>query len=378
MSVVAEQCPASIPLSRACDALNLSPATVYYRRSRRDVDELTVAQARSRKHTTQPRALCPSKRDEVLAILNSDEFVDQPPYQVYHTLLERGENYCSISTMHRVLRENRQNGERRAQRAAQSHAVPRLKASAPNQVWTWDCSKLRTDDPTRYLTLYVVLDLFSRFVLAWMVSSKENSALAQQLMNEAVSRYRIAPSQLTIHQDRGSPMIAHRYIDMLHDLGVVLSHSRPRVSNDNPFSEAQFKTMKFQPDYPGRFEHAAHAIRWCEEYFCWMNFHHHHSGLAGFTPEQVFTGRYQQIATEKQQALNQRYASNPERFVHGAPKVPMPPSQVLINPVSEHDIAAGVSAAVNFPTLNRVKRKGETETPVVLANEAEIERYGQC
>lgn len=277
--------------------------------------------------------------------------------QMYHTLLERGENLCSISTMHRILRENKQNGERRQQRAAQHHAVPRLCATRPNEVWSWDCSKLATVSRGVYLTLYVVLDLYSRFVVAWMVSRKENSSLAQQLMDEATHRYSIAPNQLTIHQDRGSPMIAHRYIDLMGELGVTLSHSRPRVSNDNAISEAQFKTQKYQPDYPKHFANAAHATQWCTDYFDWYNFSHHHSGLNGYTPEQVFTGRYHEVATEKQLALDSRYAQNPERFVHGRPTIKLPPEQVLINPVTAEDIEKGVSTAVNFPTLNRIKEK---------------------
>ena len=161
-----------------------------------------------------------------------------------------------------------------------------------------------------YLSLYVVLDLYSRFVVAWMVSRKENSALASQLMAEATARYRITPGQLTIHQDRGSPMIAHGYLDQMKEMDVTCSHSRPRVSNDNAFSESQFKTQKYQPDYPGRFDSVVHARGWCEDYFDWYNFKHHHSGLAGFTPEQVFTGRYQKVAIDKQQALDARYALN--------------------------------------------------------------------
>jgi putative transposase len=219
-------------------------------------------------------------------VLHSEEFRDQPPAEVYHRLLERGTHLCSLSTMHRILREDDENGDRRDQRAAKHHAVPRLLAEAPNAVWTWDCSKLATRARGVYLTLYVVLDLFSRFVLAWMVSRKENSALARQLMNEAAIRYRIGSGQLTVHQDRGAPMIAHRYIDQMTELGIVLSHSRPRVSNDNAFREAQFKTQKHQPDCPGQFANTTHARAWCSEYFDWYNFTHHHSALAGFTPEQ--------------------------------------------------------------------------------------------
>ncbi len=357
MSTLIDDRGETIPLSRACDALALNRSTLYYRLSKKDSSVEQRKAARSRQHCKQRRALSSKERNAVLAVLNSEEFRDQPPLQVYHTLLERGEYLCSPSTMHRILRENRQNGERRNQRSAQSHAVPRLRAVAPNDVWTWDCSKLRTATPGVYLTLYVVLDLFSRFALAWMVSRKENAALAQQLMDEATHRYQIMPGQLTIHQDRGSPMIAHRYIDMLHDLGVTLSHSRPRVSNDNPISEAQFKTMKYQPEYPDRFDSTVHGIQWCDRYFDWYNFSHHHSGLNGYTPEQVFTGRYQEIARYKQAALDNRYALNPERFVNGVPTIQLPPSQVMINPVSALDLEQGVSSAVNFPTLNRVKEK---------------------
>jgi putative transposase len=224
-------------------------------------------------------------------------------------------------------------------------------AKAPNEVWTWDCSELATVARGTYLTLYVVLDLFSRFVPAWMVSRKENSALAQQLMTEAAHKYRIDAGQLTIHQDRGAPMTANRYIDLISDMGIVLSHSRPRVSNDNAFSEAQFKTQKYQPDYPGRFQNNAHARRWCEAYFDWYNFDHHHTGLAGYTPEQVFTGRYRDVVADKQQALDERYARHPERFVNGKPHAPLPPSRVVINPPTPEQLAAGGNDQVNFPTL---------------------------
>jgi putative transposase len=254
--------------------------------------------------------------------------------------------------MHRLLRGLGENGDRRQQRPAQHHAVPRLLASAPHDVWTWDITKLPLVRRGIYLSLYVVLDLFSRFVVAWMVSRKENSALSKQLMDEATSRYGIAPGQLTLHQDRGSPMTAHGYLDFMCELDVTCSHSRPRVSNDNPFSESQFKTQKYQPDYPGRFTDASHALRWCEAYFKWYNFEHHHSGLAGFTPEQVFTGRYHEIAVQKQRALDERYARNPERFVRGRPIVPMPPETVAINPVVDTGDDTTINDRVNFPTLS--------------------------
>lgn len=351
MNAVLNERSQSIPLQAACNALGLNRSSVYARRRRATEDS---APRVSRKHAPQPRALAPQERQHVHDVLTSAEFCNQPPVEVYHALLERGEYLCSISTMHRILREHAENGERRDQRAAQHHAMPRLVAHKPNEVWTWDCSKLPTRARGVYLTLYVVLDLFSRFILAWMVSRKENSALAQQLMSEATARYHIGHGELTIHQDRGAPMIANRYIDLMSEMGVVLSHSRPRVSNDNAFSEAQFKTQKYQPDYPDRFEHAAHARTWCASYFDWYNFEHHHAGLAGYTPEQVFTGRYRRVAQAKQLALDVRYAQHPERFVAGRPSVALPPARVVINPVTPEQIEAGVSDQVNFPTLPRV------------------------
>ncbi len=353
MNTLLSHRPATVPLAAACRTLSLNRSTVYARRRRISHRQ---CERTSRKAAPQPRALTPPERHEVHQTLNSPEFCNQPPWEVYQTLLERGVYLCSVSTMHRLLREHGENGERRDQRQAQHNAVPRLAAQAPNEVWTWDCSKLATRTRGRYLTLYVVLDLFSRFVLAWMVSRKENSALAQQLMREATARYCIEAGQLTVHQDRGAPMIANRYIDLMAEMGIVLSHSRPRVSNDNAFSEAQFKTQKYQPDYPDVFEHAAHARVWCAEYFPWYNFEHHHSGLAGFTPEQVFTGRYLEVAAQKQRALDLRFAQNPERLVAGPPKVTLPPSRVVINPVSPQDIEAGATDLVNFPTLPKVTR----------------------
>ncbi len=351
MNTLINHRPATVPMTRACSWLSLNRSSIYAQRDRCNKPQIKRCKA------IQPRALSDTEQRHVLAILNSDEFCDQPPFQVYQTLLDRGEYYCSVSTMHRLLRKQGQSGERRQQRAAQSHAVPRLAATQPNEVWTWDCSKLRTYRTGVYLTLYVVLDLYSRYVLAWMVSRKENSALAKQLMREAIVRYRIDPGQLTLHQDRGAPMIAHRFLNLLNELGVTPSHSRPRVSNDNPFSEAQFKTLKYQPDYPGRFNHQAHAVHWHDEYFDWYNNSHHHSMLAGFTPEQVFTGRYQKLADQKQQALDDTYQLHPERFVKGCPTVALPPEKVVINPVTEEERAKGIADTVNFPTLRRVVEK---------------------
>ena len=349
MSVLITERPDRIPLLAACCALGVIgpasmpgdavPATKAYRGCRE-------RQHRSRVPWRPRNASASTRCSPALS------FAISRPLR-FITRCSSAVSTCARSAPC-IVREHGENGERRHQRGAQHHAVPRLVAQAPNEVWTWDCSKLPTRARSVYLTLYVVLDLFSRFVLAWMVSGKENSALAQQLMAEATARYRIASGQLTIHQDRGAPMTAHRYIDVLSEMDVVLSHSRPRVSNDNAFSEAQFKTQKYQPDYPGRFDHAAHARSWCGTYFDWYNFEHHHSGLAGYTPEQVFTGRHREVAQAKQHALEACYAQHPQRFVAGPPTVAHPPTRVTINPVTPEQIAAGASTEVNFPTLTRV------------------------
>lgn len=346
------------PLAAACRALGCSRGAVYSERARRDGKRPLSSRGRSRRECDQPRALSADDRDQVYRLMNEERFMDQPVYEIHRTLLDEGVSLCSLSTMHRILRERGESGERRNRREPQHHAIPRLAASAPHDVWTWDCSKLRTVEPTAYLTLYAVIDLFSRYVLAWMISTKENSSLANQLMSEAACRYGIQPNQLTVHQDRGAPMTAHRYIDQMVDLGIVLSHSRPRVSNDNPMSESQFATLKGQPDYPGRFMNAAHSRTWHERYFDWYNNHHHHKGLAGYTPEQVFTGRHREIIKIRQAALTENYNRHPQRFVAGPPVAKAPPERVVINPYTPDEIEElGANALVNFPTKSNVKEK---------------------
>lgn len=348
MTLAIEQRPERLPLSVACQVLGLNRSSVYLRKKGLVGD----AARRSRKNSVQPRALSKQERQGVLDILNSDEYSNQPPAEVRECLLEKGEAPCSVSTMHRIMRDEKQNGDRRDQRPAQHHAIPRLKANAPNQVWTWDISKMPLVTQGIYLSLYAITDLFSRYTVAWMISLKENSALAMQLMTEATARYGIEPGQLTLHQDRGSPMTANGYLGAMRALDITCSHSRPRVSNDNAFSESAFKTMKYQPDYPGKFDSKEHAVQWCEKYYQWANFHHHHSGLNGYIPHQVFTGSFESVAKIKQKALDDRYELNPERFVRGRPIVKMPPIEVAINPISEADLAEGVADAVNFPTLH--------------------------
>jgi putative transposase len=300
--------------------------------------------------------LSDAERQAILVQLNQPEFWDQTAYQAYYSLLEQGKCIGSLSTLYRVLRKDGQTGERRNQRAPQSHEIPRLTATRPNEVWTWDISKIATARRGKYLNLYVVMDLFGRYVVAWMISHKENSQLAQQLIQETLTRYELDEQRVTLHQDRGSPMIAQRFLDLMADLGVVCSHSRPRVSNDNPYSESQFKTVKHQPDYPGRFQSIEHARLWFADYFAWFNHEHHHSGLNGFTPAQVYTGKHKAVAKTRQAALEQYYREHPERFVQGKPYAKLLPAAVHINPITSEEPDSNVSTAVNFPTLPAARR----------------------
>ena len=214
----------SLPLIRACEALCLNRSTIYAHQRRAANEE---PPKRCRKNSAQPKALTTQERDVVIDTLNNEQFADQPPKEVYQRLLENGQYLCSVSTMYRLQRARGESGERRQQRAAQHHAIPRLRATSPNEVWTWDITKLPLIRRRGvYLSLYVVLDLFSRYIVSWMLSHKENSALARQLIDESAERYQIAPGQLTLHQDRGSPMTAHGYLDQMLELDITCSHSR--------------------------------------------------------------------------------------------------------------------------------------------------------
>ena len=238
-----------------------------------------------------------------------------------------------------VERQARQTGERRNQRAPQSHAMPRLTATRPNEVWTWDISKLPTIKRGVYLNLYVVMDLYSRFVVSWMVSHKENGGLAKQLLQETLTRYELDDQPITLHQDRGSPMIAQSFLDLMAHLNVTCSHSRPRVSNDNPVSESGFKTLKHPPDYPGRFLDIGHARHWMADYFRWYNHDHHHSGLNGYTPAQVYNGEQGRVVKAWQAALDCDSEAT------------LPPQAMHINPITSGESDGVGSTAVNFPTL---------------------------
>ena len=328
MSALSQEC--NVPLARACAALGYSRATVYRRSKPRPTQPPVVQRHRSR------RKLTDQQQAEILAVLHSDEFADQPPREVFGTLLSRGIYVCSVRTMYRVLSATAESKERRNQRAPQQWPAPSLQATAPNQVWTWDVTKLRGHMKGVFYCAFVVLDLYSRYVVAWMVATTENGELAELLFSEACVRYHIVPDSLIAHSDRGSPMKSDTLKGLFDVLGVSASFGRPRVSNDNAFSESQFRTLKYQPDYPDRFASLEHARAWLQEFITWYNEIHCHVGLALFTPADVFHGRVAAVAGVRQEALDAAYSAHPERFVRGRPMVSMPASVVRIDPDDLH------------------------------------------
>lgn len=307
----------------ACAALGVARATYYRARN-------PMFGPRERK-PAPPRTLPAAERQAVLAVLHEPRFVDLAPAEVYTTLLEEDRYVCSVRTMHRILAENHESRERRDQIRHVKYAAPELLATGPNQLWSWDITKLLGPAKWTYFYLYVILDVFSRYVVGWLVAPRESKALAQKLIAITCSRERIKPGQLTLHADRGSSMTSKPVAFLLADLGVTKTHSRPQVSNDNPFSESQFKTLKYRPDFPERFGSVVHARDHGHDFFPWYNTEHHHSGIAMLTPHDVHHGLAEQRLTERALVLEAAFHAHPERFPHGLPKRPELPSAVWIN-----------------------------------------------
>jgi putative transposase len=279
-----------------------------------------------------PRALGPAERQTVLAQLNSERFVDQAPAQVYATLLDEGQYLCSVRTMYRILDQHDQVRERRNQLSHPAYQKPELLATGPNQIWSGDITKLLGPAKWTYFYLYVILDIFSRYAVGWMVASRESATLAQKLIRETCPKQRIAAGQLTVHADRGSSMTSGPVALLLADLGVTKTHSRPYNSNDNPFSESHFKTFKYRPEFPDRFGCIQDARGFCQRFFSWYNTEHHHSGLGWLTPQVVHGGQSAAVLAARQKVLNQAFRTTPERFVRKPPQSPRLLDKVWINP----------------------------------------------
>ncbi len=308
----------------ACEALTINRASLYRRRCR----PITVPCRRP----TPPRALSPVERETVRDVLHSERFVDKAPAQVVATLLDEDVYHCSTRTMYRVLESNREVRERRDQLRHPNYQKPELLATAPNQVWSWDITKLLGPTKWTYFYLYVILDIFSRYVVGWMLADAESTQLAKRLIDEAYAKQRIVPGQLTIHADRGSSMKSHGVALLLASLGVTKTHSRPHVSNDNPYSEAQFKTLKYCPAFPERFGSYQDGLGFCHPFFRYYNHEHRHSGIGLMTPYAVHHGLAPQITAARQTTLLGAYARHPERFVRKVPQPPIVPVAAWINP----------------------------------------------
>jgi len=314
-----------VPVRRVCELLDVVRSSFYRARN----PQLPKA---SRPRPLSTRALTAVERARVRDTLNSERFADKSPYQVYATLLDDDRDYfCSISTMYRILHQNDQVRERRNQLQHPSYSKPELLATGPNQLWSWDITKLRGPATWSYYQLYVILDVFSRYVVGWRIATRESDRLAEELIAESCFKQSIARDQLTLHADRGPSMRSKTVAQLLLDLGVTKSHSRPHTANDNPYSEAQFKTVKYRPDYPDRFEAIDHAHHWSQTFFKWYNTDHRHIALGLMTPEAVHFGQAEKLIQYRHQTLQQAYQRHPERFVKGLPQPLAPPATVWIN-----------------------------------------------
>jgi putative transposase len=358
----------SVGTTAACEALGVPRSSLYRRRS--------AVQPSSTCQRPKPvRALSEQERGEVLATLHREDFVDQAPSQVYAALLDQGTFLCSIRTMYRILADHDEVRERRNQLRHPRYPEPRLVATAPKQVWSWDITKLLGPAKWTYFYLYVILDLFSRYVVGWMVARREQAGLAQRLIRETCEKEDIWAGELALHADRGPAMIGKPVAQLLADLGVTKSHSRPRVMNDNPYSEAQFKTLKYRPEFPQRFGCLEDARSFCRAFFTWYNHEHYHSGVGLMTPAMVHYGRAEEVRAQRQLALDEAYLRHPERFVRKPPQAPSLPTAVWINPPArksrredalQRDISSGPDPQVppESPSLPaRVNRRPSPTSP---------------
>ena len=314
-------------IAATCGALGVSRATFH----RRQAAAIRPPAARSPR-PTPARALPGPERQRVIDLLREPQYVDLAPAEIYATLLDQGIYHCSIRTMYRILHEHAEVRERRQQRRHIVYQKPELLAQGPNQVWSWDITKLMGPRKWTYFYLYVIIDIFSRRVVGWHVADTESAALFKPLFEDSVAKHGVVPDELTLHADRGPSMTAKATALMLADLGVTKSHSRPYTSNDNPFSESHFKTLKYQPQFPKRFGCIQDAKTFCRHFFNWYNRDHHHLGIGLMTPDQVHYGQADEIYAARQMILDHAFHMNPERFVNRPPQPPLKPTAVWINP----------------------------------------------
>jgi putative transposase len=312
-----------VKIRTACQAFDF-PRASFYRWLKPEPEILKDRPA-------PPLALSPEEKQGVLAVLNSARFMDQAPREIYATLLDEAIYLCSVRTMYRILNSQKEVRERRDQLRHPNYQKPELLAMGPNQVWSWDITKLKGPAKWTYFYLYVILDIFSRYVVGWMVAHQESASLARKLIAQSCEKQAISPGQLTIHADRGPSMASKPVAFLLADMGITQTHSRPYVSDDNPFSESQFKTMKYRPDFPERFGSLEDARAFCYPFFDWYNNRHYHSGLCLLIPSDVHYGRAERIIKERQLVLEQAFDNHPNRFKGTKPKPLILPQAAWIN-----------------------------------------------
>jgi putative transposase len=359
--VATVELPREVATAPVCEALGLSRAVVYRRRN--------SPKAKAKRARPCPaRALDSRERQEVLDTLHAERFCDQSPVEAYATLLEEGRYLCSPRTMYRILADSKEIRERRNQLRHPRYRRPELVATRPNEVWSWDITKLKGPIKWTYYYLYVMLDLFSRYVVGWLLAMSESASLAARLVSESCAKQNIREGELTIHADRGTAMTSKTLAEKLIDLGVNKTHSRPRVSNDNPFSEAQFKTLKYWPGFPDRFDSPQHAREVSRTFFPWYNHEHHHSALSFLTPAVVHHGQADQLLAERHRVRMAAYLERPERFVNGPPRLERLPEAVWINPPEKtrHQIAPG----------STLRTENDPEVVPILTTCAPITRHG--
>ena len=321
---IAEQEAPRLGVSETCQSLGLSRATYYRRRKKGSQAELQVKRR-------SPRKLKVEEEKRVLSSLTSERFMDRSVPEVHATLLDEGTYLCSVRTMYRILEKYRAVRERRNQRRHPQYRKPELLATGPNQVWSWDITKLKGPRKWSHYHLYVIMDIYSRYVVGWMVAERESAMLAERLIRETCERQGIVKDQLTIHADRGVSMRSKTVAQLMADLGVTRSHSRPHVCDDNPYSESQFKTLKYHPSFPGQFGSLEDARLFLRHFFDWYNDEHRHSGIAMMTPKDVHIGKADEIIRKRQETMNRAYSLHPERFVNGHPKLKPLSGEVWIN-----------------------------------------------
>ncbi|GIF45450.1 putative transposase [Actinoplanes xinjiangensis] len=315
----------------ACTAAG-RPQANHYRRHRQS----PKPEREPRVRKPQPRALSQAERDSVRALLNHPEHVDKAPATVYHELLDEGAYLASVSTMYRILREHGEVRERRAQATHPARVKPELVATGPNTVWSWDITKLHGPAKWQYFYLYVIIDIYSRYAVGWLLADRESSILAEKLLADTIVKQHVDRDELTIHADNGSSMASKPVAFLLADLGVTRSHSRPHTSNDNPYSEAHFKTLKYRPGFPDRFDTIEAARAFCRDFFTWYNTAHRHSGIAWHTPHNVHHGHAGTVHAVRAEVLTAAYQRHPERFVRKHPEPATLPEAAWINPPAEN------------------------------------------